>query len=101
MLFAGMSYREGDGRERSDRDMKKVLEMNKVYTWDEISSTYPDMYAIITDIERKDGAIVRCRLLDICTFEDESKYIEKYLKEGIRFGSERTTFLAPTMGTLL
>lgn len=32
-----------------------MLELRKVYAWDVISKTYPDMYAIITDEVRKDG----------------------------------------------
>lgn len=34
-----------------------MLELGKVYAWDVISKTYPDMYAIITDEVCKDRLI--------------------------------------------
>lgn len=80
--------------------MKSTLKLNERYDWNTISSTYPDMYAIITDVVMENGGIKYCTLLDVCSFEEESVYIEKYLKKGIKFSCERTTFLTPTMGLI-
>ena len=80
--------------------MSKTLKLNKGYAWDTISSTYPDMYALITNVKMQGGAIKTCTLLDVCTFDEKAHYVEKYLKKGIEFSCERTTFLMPTMGAL-
>lgn len=77
-----------------------MLELNKVYTWKEIETAIPNMWVIITDVKEKDGMIVSCKLLDICTKADKVKYLNKYLNKGIKFECERTTFNAPNVGIL-
>ena len=72
-----------------------MLELGKVYDWDVISSTYPDMYAIITDIVRKNGSIIRCKLLEIVPYEEKTKTALHYRQTGIEFACERTTFRGP------
>ena len=77
-----------------------MLEMNKVYKWQIIVSEYPNMWAFITDIKEKDGQIISCRLLAICSHKDKAKYIQSFKRRGIHFECERTTFSAPNMGVL-
>ena len=72
-----------------------MLELGKVYDWDVISSTYPDMYAIITDIVRKNGSIIKCRLLEIVPYEKKTETVLRYRQAGIEFDCERTTFRGP------
>ena len=59
-----------------------MLEINKVYKWQIIVSEYPNMWAFITDIKEKDGQIISCRLLAICSHKDKAKYIKSF-KRGI------------------
>ena len=76
----------------------KELELNKEYDWETIASTYPDMYAIITDVVEEDGRIIKCRLLEVVTYEQEGKAILAYRKQGIDFDCVRTTSKMPTLG---
>ena len=75
-----------------------MLEMGKVYYWDEIAEAYPDMYAIITDIEENGGIIGHCRLLEVVPFEKKEETMCKYLDLPIKFMCKRTTYKAPNMG---
>lgn len=77
-----------------------MLEMNKVYTWDIIASTYPNMWAFITDVKRHNGEITSCRLLAISSKDDKVIYLQKYFNSNIKFECCRTTFNAPNIGVL-
>ncbi len=59
------------------------------------------MYAIITDIEKEDGIIRTCRLLEIVPFEREEETVIRYMDLGVDFDCVRTTFSAPGCGILL
>ncbi|MBQ9609475.1 MAG: hypothetical protein IJV15_08545 [Lachnospiraceae bacterium] len=76
------------------------LEMGKVYKWSLISATYPNMYAIITDVKEKGGLIQSCKLLEITTYENKEKVVHEYKNSDINFDCVRTTFSAPNMGAL-
>ena len=77
-----------------------MVKENKIYTWNEITVKYPDSWVIITDIKESNGEIQSCKLLDVCTKENKYLYIQKYLKTGLKFECQRTTFKAPNIGTL-
>lgn len=77
-----------------------MLEMNKTYTWDEIVKTYPNLWAIITNVKESGGEIKSCKLLDICSKENKNEHIKKYLNSNIKFECHRTTFNAPNVGML-
>lgn len=77
-----------------------VLKLNNVYTWKEITETYPDLWAIVTDVKEDNGEIESCRLLAVCTKDDKHKYIKKYLNSNIKFECHRTVFKAPNIGML-
>lgn len=76
------------------------LQIGNVYSWDVISSSYPDMYAIITDVVEKDGEIIKCKLLDIVPYEKEEETVHNYRLKGINFDCVRTTFKVPNVGVL-
>lgn len=76
------------------------LETGKVYDWSVISTVYPNMYAIITDVQEEDGLIKRCKLLEIVSYEQEEQVVCRYMDLGIDFDCVRTTFAAPNMGVL-
>lgn len=76
------------------------IEQNKTYKWSDITSAYPNMWAIITDIKEKNGLIYTCKVLNICTQDEKAELIMKYKKAGLKFECERTTFSAPNMGVL-
>lgn len=78
-----------------------MLKTNNVYTWDTIVKEYPDSWVIITEVKESAGEIKSCRLLDVCTKANKHEYIEKYLKSGLKFECQRTTFKAPNAGILL
>lgn len=77
-----------------------MLEAGKEYTWDVISKTCPDMYAIITDVTYKGGDIVKCKLLCVVPYEKKAETVMKYRRSGINFDCERTTFKGPNVGVL-
>lgn len=72
-----------------------MLEYGKKYRWKDIEKTYPDMYAIITNVKRKNYEIESCTLLEIVTFEEANATIDKYQKLGISYECRRTTFNEP------
>lgn len=80
------------------KEGKEMIEIGKRYSWKEITKEYPDMYAIITDIEKERGIIQSCKVLEIVPFEQEEETVCKYKKLGVKFNCVRTTFSAPTMG---
>jgi hypothetical protein len=75
-------------------------EFNKYYSFDEISEAYPNKWAILTDVIEKNGEIIRCKLLDICTISDLHIYRQKYKEQGIIVDCMRTTPTAPNVGVL-
>ena len=75
-----------------------MIENGKVYQWEEITKAYPNMYAIITDVARKDEMIQSCRVLKIVPYEQEEETVCYYMDSGIDFDCVRTTFSAPNMG---
>ncbi len=75
-----------------------MIETGKVYKWKEIAKEYPNMYAIITDVKRKNEMIQSCKLLKIVPYKERSKTVCYYMDLGIDFDCVRTTFSAPTMG---
>ena len=77
-----------------------MLEMNKIYKWNEIVKAYPDLWVIITNVKEHDGEIESCKLLDVCSKENKSDYIRKYMASNIEFECRRTTFNAPNIGML-
>ena len=77
-----------------------MLELGKQYNWSDITEEYPDMYAIVTDIQSKDGMIQSCKLLEVVSYDKEEEAICKYMRKGIKFACERTTFSAPNVGVL-
>lgn len=79
---------------------KKGLELNKVYKWEQIVKEYPDMYAFISDIKRKNGEIEECRLLDICKFGETHIYTKKYINSKVRFSCQRTTDKLTDIGVM-
>lgn len=68
-----------------------MLELNKRHTWSEIVKYYPSKYVIITDVKRKNGEIIDCKLLNVCSKEEKHLYREKYTGKGIFFEIQRTT----------
>lgn len=76
------------------------MSTNKIYKWSDIQAVYPNMWAIITDVKEKDGMIITCRVLCICTQNEKANIIKKYKSAGLKFECERTTFSAPNMGVL-
>ena len=74
------------------------INRNKVYKWVDISSAFPNKWAIITDVKERNGMIYTCKVLDICTHDEKAVLIRKYKEMGIKFECERTTFSAPNMG---
>lgn len=77
-----------------------MLQIGKTYTWDEIAQAYPDQWAFISNVRTKDGEIVSCKLLAVCSKAEKSIYLKKYLDMGIKFEYHRTTFKAPNVGVL-
>lgn len=78
-----------------------MLESDKIYNWNDIVNSYPNMWAFITDIEEDDdGMIQSCRLLAICSYEKKENYVVQFMEQGIDFDCVRTTFSAPNMGVL-
>lgn len=81
--------------------MTENLKYNEVYTWEEIGKVYPDMYAFITDVKYdKYEEIKKCKLLKVVPYERKDQTILEYIKQGIEFDCERTTFSAPNVGVL-
>ena len=78
-----------------------MLQLNQTYTWNEITTTYPNKWAIITNVKKKNGEIDTCKLLAICNQSDRHIYVKKYLEQDIKFECERTTFNAPNIGVML
>lgn len=76
------------------------LEMGKIYDWSTISTTYPNMYAIITDAVEKRDVVVKCRLLEVVPYEKKSEVVHRYKMSGMPFDCKRTTFNAPNVGVL-
>ena len=68
-----------------------MLELNQIYSWNEIVQCYPDKWAVLTDVVRVDGEIKTCKLLDICTKAEKHLYRQKYIDLGIKFQIQRTT----------
>ena len=77
-----------------------MLKHGEVYKWSEITKEYPNKYAIITEIDKKDGVIQSCKLLEIVPFEKEEETVCHYMDLGIDFDCVRTTFSAPGTGIL-
>lgn len=75
-----------------------MLELGKTYRWSDITEKYPNMYAIITDVIRKNEMIQSCKLLKIVPYEQEEETVCHYMDLGIDFDCVRTTFSAPNMG---
>ena len=69
-----------------------MLELGKVYDWDVICSTYPDMYAIVTDAVEMRDMILKCRLLEIVPYEKKSEVVHRYKMTGMHFDCRRTTY---------
>jgi len=77
-----------------------MLELGKRYKWSDISNEYPDMYAVITDMEKKDGLLDTCVLVEVVPFEKKEDAIIRYTKIGKKFACRRTTYSAPNVGGL-
>ena len=75
--------------------------MGKIYKWAEIVSNYPDLWVIITDVNKRNGEILSCKLLDVCSFKDRPSYTKHYLDLGIKFRCVRTTSNVPTVGCIV
>lgn len=81
--------------------MDQSLEKGKIYSWKSICSTYPNMWAIMTDVKRdENNEITECKLLDIVPFENRKEVVDKYWSQGIPFEYERTTPRFPMLGGL-
>ena len=78
-----------------------MLKFGEIYNWSNIIKEYPNMYAIITDINKKDGVIQRCKLIDVVPFEKEEETVCHYIDTCMDFDCVRTTFSAPTVGVIL
>lgn len=68
-----------------------MLELNKRYAWSDIVKENPSKYVVITDVKRKNGEIIDCKLLDVCSKEEKHLYRQKYTGSGIFFEIQRTT----------
>lgn len=78
-----------------------MLEMGKRYKWKQISETYPNMWAIITDIKETDwGGIDSCKLLAIATNDTKMNYLDYFYGKGLSVADVRTTFKMPSGGML-
>lgn len=77
-----------------------MINLNKTYTWEEITKAFPDTWVIITDIKEKNGEIKTCKLLDVCSADERAVYVKKYINSGKKFKCERTTFRGPNVGIL-
>lgn len=86
--------------EKGANQLMTQLKLDKTYKWQEIVSTYPDLWVIVTDIKEQDGAIQSCKLLDVCTADERATHISKYIGSGIKTRLVRTTFSAPNVGIL-
>lgn len=80
--------------------MKEKLVAGNVYSWESISLAYPNKYAIITDVERDKGVILKCKLLEVVPYSKKTETVLRYMDSGISFDCVRTTYSAPNVGVL-
>lgn len=75
-----------------------MIEMNKTYDWDYIDNTYPDMWALVTNVKYKDGYVDKVKLLDLVTEQGKTAAIKKCRATGVRFQCIRTAYTEPLIG---
>jgi hypothetical protein len=80
--------------------MENKLELNQYYSFKEISEAYPDKWVILTDVKEKDGEVVRCKLLGICTHSELIENRQPFIDKHIPIACMRTTINMPNMGVM-
>ena len=71
------------------------ISLNKTCNWPSIEEQYPNMWAFITEVKEQDGNIIRCKVLDLCTYDERAVLEKKYKDSGISFDCVATTYSVP------